>query len=67
MEKKVKEAVETTEEQVQEVQKTMRVRNRNDYKVELMFNGQIVVFPAHKTVSVSTEFQIPSNMGLYVV
>ena len=44
-----------------------RVRNRNDYKVELLIDGNVVVFPPKKTVEIPANFDVPSNLGLYNV
>ena len=46
---------------------TKRVRNRNDYKVELLIDGNVVVFPPKKTVEIPANFDIPNNLGLYNV
>ena len=44
-----------------------RVRNRNDYKIELLIDGNVVVFPPKKTVEIPANFDIPINLGLYNV
>lgn len=55
------------EQEVQTPQKTKKVRNRNDYKVELLIDGKVVVFPPKKMVEIPTNFNVPSNLGLYNV
>lgn len=46
---------------------TKKVRNRNDYRVELLVNGEVKVFPPKSTVEVPESFAIPTNIGLYTV
>lgn len=48
-------------------QKKRKIRNRNPYKVELLVDNSIVVFPPKTTVEVPANFDIPSNLGLYNV
>lgn len=57
---------EVNEQEVQTI-KTKKVRNRNDYKVELLIDGKVVVFPPKKMVEIPTNFNVPSNLGLYNV
>lgn len=46
---------------------TKRVSNRKDYKIELVFNGGVIIFPPRKTVEVPINFCVPKNLGLYEV
>lgn len=57
---------EATEQKVQTPQ-VKKVRNRNDYKVELMIDGNVVVFPPKTTVEIPANFDVPSNLGIYSV
>lgn len=62
-----KQTTEEINEPTVQTPQTKRVRNRNDYKVELLINGNVVVFPPKKTVEIPTNFSVPSNLGLYNV
>lgn len=62
MAKQIREEV---NEQTVQTPQTKRVRNRNDYKIELLINGNVVVFPPKKTVEIPANFDVPSNLGLY--
>lgn len=62
-----KQAINEVNEQEVQTTKTKKVRNRNDYKVELMIDGKVVVFPPKKMVEIPTNFNVPSNLGLYNV
>ena len=59
-----KQTTEEVNEQSVQTPQTKRVRNRNDYKVELLINGTVVVFPPKKTVEIPTNFDVPNNLGL---
>lgn len=45
---------------------TKTVRNRSNGKVELLINGEIVVFPPKSSVEVPIDFEVPGGIGLYV-
>lgn len=62
-----KQTTEEVTEQAVQTPQTKRVRNRNNYKVELLINGNVVVFPPKKTVEIPTNFDVPNNLGLYNV
>ena len=62
-----KHATEEITEQTVQTPQIKRVRNRNDYKVELLIDGNVVVFPPKKTVEIPANFDVPSNLGLYNV
>ena len=62
-----KHATEEITEQAVQTPQIKRVRNRNDYKVELLIDGNVVVFPPKKTVEIPANFDVPSNLGLYNV
>lgn len=62
-----KQTTEEVHEPAVQAPQTKRVRNRNDYKVELLIDGNVVVFPPKKTVEIPTNFDIPNNLGLYNV
>lgn len=47
--------------------KTKSVRNRGTGKVELLIDGEVVVFLPKCTVEVPLNFNVPSGIGLYVV
>lgn len=46
--------------------RTKLVRNRSGHRVELVFNGEVVVFLPGKITEVPMDFDIPSGLGLYV-
>lgn len=50
-----------------QVPELKKVRNRNDYKIELFIDGKVVVFPPHKSAEVPVDFILPANLGLYEV
>lgn len=62
-----KQTTEEVNEPAVQTPQTKRVRNRNDYKVELLIDGNVVVFPPKKTVEIPTNFDVPINLGLYNV
>ena len=62
-----KKTVEEVTEPIVQAPQTKKVRNRNDYKVELLIDGNVVVFPPKKTVEIPANFDIPINLGLYNV
>lgn len=62
-----KQTTEEVNEQVVHTPQTKKVRNRNPYKVELLIDGSVVVFPPKKAVDVPVNFDVPSNLGLYNV
>ena len=62
-----KQTIEEVHEPAVQAPQTKRVRNRNDYKVELLIDGNVVVFPPKKTVEIPANFDIPNNLGLYNV
>lgn len=62
-----KQTTEKVNEPAVQTPQTKKVRNRNPYKVELLIDGNVVVFPPKKTVDVPTNFDVPSNLGLYNV
>ena len=62
-----KQTTEKVNEPEVQTPQTKRVRNRNDYKIELLIDGNVVVFPPKKTVEIPANFDIPINLGLYNV
>lgn len=55
------------EEVIEEAKtKTKTVRNRSNGKIELLINGEIVVFPPKSSVEVPIDFEVPGGIGLYV-
>lgn len=62
-----KQTIEEANEPAVQTPQTKKVRNRNDYKVELMIDGNVVVFPPRKTVEIPTNFNVPDNLGLYSI
>lgn len=60
-----KKITEEVTEPIVQAPQTKKVRNRNDYKVELLIDGNVVVFPPKKTVEIPSRFNVPSNLGLY--
>ena len=62
-----KQTTEEVNEPTVQTPQTKKVRNRNPYKVELLIDGNVVVFPPKKAVDVPTNFDVPSNLGLYNV
>lgn len=57
----------TEEARVVRVSPPRRVRNRNNYKIELSVDGKILVFPPRKSVMVPDTFELPEGIGLYFV
>lgn len=57
---------ETTEKVVTTPRAFKSVKNRNMYKVELVINDRVVVFPPGKSVSVPENASIPEGLGLYI-
>lgn len=57
----------TEEVQVAKVVQPRRVRNRNNYKIELSVDGKILVFPPRRSVVVPDTFELPEGLGLYFV
>ena len=62
-----KQTTEEVNEPAVQTPQTKKVRNRNEYKVELLIDGNVVVFPPKKTVKIPANFDVPSNLGLYNV
>ena len=62
-----KQTTEEVHEPAVQTPQTKRVRNRNEYRVELFIDGNVVVFPPKKAVEVPENFIIPENLGLYIV
>ena len=62
-----KKTTEEVNEPAVQTPQTKKVRNRNHYKVELLIDGNVVVFPPKKTVEIPSNFDVPSNLGLYNV
>ena len=46
--------------------KTKGVRNRSGHRVELVIDGEVVVFLPGKITEVPIDFQVPNGLGLYV-
>lgn len=57
----------TEEVQVAKVAQPRRVRNRNNYKIELSVDGKILVFPPRRSITVPDTFELPEGLGLYFV
>lgn len=49
-----------------QTKKTKAVRNRSGHKIELLIDQKVVVFLPGKSTEVPIDFEIPSNLGLYV-
>lgn len=49
-----------------QTKKTKVVRNRSGHKIELLIDQRVVVFLPGKSTEVPVDFEIPSNVGLYV-
>lgn len=46
--------------------KTKIVHNRGNGKIELLINGNVVIFPPKGSVEVPIDFDVPFGIGLYV-
>lgn len=45
---------------------TKKVRNRSGQKIELVVNGEVVVFRPGISTEVPADFEVPGGIGLYV-
>lgn len=45
---------------------TKWVHNRNIFKVELVVNGEVLSILPGKTVEVPDDYNVPTNLGLYI-
>ena len=61
-----KNETQTTSAPQKSAKKTKTVRNRSGHRVELVIDGNVVVFIPGKVVEVPMEFDIPNGLGLYV-